>query len=122
MEYSRDFKTDLIIGQEGEKFVAGFFTEGCKVEVKTDFLAHRTGNVAIEYASRGKLSGIATTEADYWAIVLEGGYNKDFVIFISVSKLKEIARKYRKAGSEVLGGDDNTSKIVLIPIKELFNK
>jgi hypothetical protein len=42
----------------------------CSVEIKYDRLAHATGNVAIEVAYRGQPSGIMTSEAAYWAIVV----------------------------------------------------
>lgn len=120
MDYSRDFKADLTIGQEGEKFVAGFFSTGTKVEVKTDYMAYKTGNIAIEYMSRGRKSGLSTTDADYWAFVLEGEYKKEIVLFIEITRLKKLANKYYKLGKVVSGGDYNTSEMILIPIKELF--
>jgi hypothetical protein len=36
------------------------------IEVKCDRIAVKTGNVYIEYESRGKPSGISTSQADYW--------------------------------------------------------
>ena len=39
---------------------------------------------------------------------------------IEANKLKEIARIYYKKGSIKQMGDDNTSKAVLIPLKELL--
>jgi len=37
-----------------------------KIEVKTDFQLAETNNIAVEYASRGKYSGISPTEEVYW--------------------------------------------------------
>jgi hypothetical protein len=37
-----------------------------KFEVKEDFGGERTGNVAVEFECRGKPSGIAVTEADFY--------------------------------------------------------
>lgn len=113
----RTFDLDLEYGTEGENHVLNLLNGAMKVEVKTDRMAHRTGNLAIEYASRGLPSGIATTEADYWAFVI--GDSKT-VIFISTERLKGIARSWYKSGSRVDGGDENTSKIILIPINELL--
>lgn len=113
----RTFDIDVVYGEVGENHVLSLLNGVTKVEVKTDRIAHRTGNLAIEYASRGLPSGIATTEADYWAFVI--GDNKT-VIFITTERLKELARRFYKAGHTVDGGDDNTSKIILIPINELL--
>ena len=55
---------DLLVGQVRERKL-GELLEGKGVEVKSDFMAQRTGNVFVEYRSRGKLSGISTTEAEY---------------------------------------------------------
>lgn len=35
-------------------------------ELKTDRLSHKTGNVFVEFMSRGKESGIKTSKADIW--------------------------------------------------------
>lgn len=113
----RAFDIDVIYGETGENHVLSLLNGVTKVEVKTDRIAHRTGNIAVEYASRGLPSGISTTEADYWAFVI--GENKT-VVFITTERLKELARYWYKSGSVVSGGDDNTSKIILIPINELL--
>jgi len=113
MLYNNDFSHDLEIGQIGEKAL-GNILENKKVEVKTDFIAQRTGNVFVEYESRGKPSGIAKSQADYWCFVLSNHQ----IVLITSEKLKEIARKH--LGKSVLGGDNNTSKGVLVPVKELL--
>lgn len=41
-----------------------------KYEVKTDFKALQTNNIFIEYIQFGKASGIATTQANYYIIIL----------------------------------------------------
>ena len=43
-----------------------------KIEVKTDLLAHITGNVGIEFKQNGKPSGIQTTESDIWCWYIKG--------------------------------------------------
>lgn len=113
----RAFDIDVLYGEEGENHVLSLLNGVTKVEVKTDRMAHHTGNIAVEYASRGLPSGISTTKADYWAFVI--GENKT-VIFITTERLKELARFWYKAGSVVDGGDEKTSKIILIPINQLL--
>ena len=119
MEHNSDFRYDLDFGVLGEALVLDILTKK-KVEVKTDrqtIEGRGTGNIYIEYESRGKPSGIATTQADYWAFVLS---NNQIAIF-ETEWLKRLARKYLKNGS-ILGGDSNTSRGVLIPIKECWIK
>lgn len=45
-----------------------------KIEMKCDYSHAKYGNVAVEYWSRGKPSGIMITEADYWIYRI---YEKD---------------------------------------------
>jgi hypothetical protein len=88
-------KEQLPIGKEGEAVVGedlknlGYTvnqTEGyhnydlsattkgrlIRVEIKTDLLGHKTGNVGLEYEQNSKPSGIETTESDVWAWYIKG--------------------------------------------------
>lgn len=121
MEYNNDFKFDLSRGKIGEEHLAKIL-EGKTLEVKTDSWIARTHNIAVEYQSRGKPSGIATTEADYWAFVFDGGYNKEVILIMDTERLKKIARDYYTRGSIKEMGDNNTSIAVLIPLCELISK
>ena len=73
MEYNSDFRYDLRIGQMSEIIIGQLLTSRT-VEVKMDFGVHNTGNFYIEYQSRGKASGIANTEADYWILIAASEY------------------------------------------------
>jgi hypothetical protein len=87
-----------------------FIVDGVKVEVKSDIIASRTGNLAIEYKCRGKRSGIKTTEAEFYMYFINHDLF-DEVYKIPVKKLKKLCKKYgRKTG----GGDDNASKMYLL--------
>lgn len=119
MKYNSDFRFDLEFGIiEGESWFHDILTNK-KVEVKYDRLTQKTGNIYIEYMSRGKLSGISTTEADFWvykisetqAIVIETNELK--------SKIKHLV-SIGKAKSNVKGGDNNTSLGILVKFKDLF--
>ena len=115
MEYNNDFKYDLKVGNMGEHELANIL-QNKTIEVKTDLLTHKTGNVFIEYQSRNKPSGIATSQADYYAIIV-----KDTKIILKpASELKAIARKYLNTKRDVLGGDSNTSKGILLPVADLL--
>jgi len=116
MNYKSDFDLDLSTGEQGESLVRDML-QISTIEVKTDFLASTTGNIAVEYESRGKQSGISVTKASHWVFVIP---NK-IAIFVEINQLKEIARKYYKEGSIRSGGDLDSSRLILIPIKELFN-
>ena len=62
----KKFDLDLKYGQVREKYVADMLQDK-KIEVKSERdVWQRTGNIAIEYESYGKPSGINATEADYW--------------------------------------------------------
>ena len=82
MKFNSDFKYDLEVGQVEEKRLAQLLS-GATIEVKRDFLAHKTGNVFVEYESRGRPSGISTTQAQYWAFMLEG----DTIVIIRTERL-----------------------------------
>tara|TARA_R110000796_G_C14221206_1_gene394623 strand:+ start:94 stop:471 length:378 start_codon:yes stop_codon:yes gene_type:complete len=118
MEYCSDFTHDLKIGQEGEKLVAEM-VEGDKVEIKSEQDQYKdTGNVFVEFSSRGKASGIAITEAKWWAInfMIKGEHQSTSIL--STDRLKKMVKergKYRI----VNGGDNNTSRGFLVPIKDL---
>lgn len=113
MKYNNDFRHDLEVGQIGEKAL-GHLLMNKKIEVKTDFKAQSTGNVFVEYRSRGKNSGISTTEADYWCFII----SKYQLILIDTDKLKDISRaNWHK---KTRGGDSNTSEGILIKTKDLL--
>lgn len=115
----RNFDIDLEYGEAGESLLLSILNGAKKVEVKTDRLAHVTGNVAVEFRCNGRNSGISTTEADYWAFVLMSG---KLIIMIEVNELKDIARTQYKLGHVVCGGDGNNSEMVLIKIKQLYER
>ena len=115
-EQNNTFTHDLKFGQMKEEELANILVNQ-PIEVKTDCKWKKTGNLAIEYKSRGKPSGIATTKSEYWAFILDANGFTEGIIFIPTEKLKILARRYLKTNT-VFGGDDNTSEMVLVPIEE----
>lgn len=114
------FDLDLSEGKSGETLVARILDGEGVIEVKRDWKVSITGNIAIEYRCRGRRSGISTSTAAWWAIVLDGEkYGHEVVIFIRRTRLLEITHDYYSRGSFVRGGDDNASEMVLIPVAEL---
>ena len=115
VQYSNSFYYDLAIGEKAETWVNELFSGGKKIEVKTDFKADKTKNIFIEIYSRGKLSGLSTTHAEYWIFKL----NKISII-ISTEELKKVVKHCHKLNGYIKGGDDDTSLGVLVPIKLLY--
>tara|TARA_R110000803_G_scaffold185022_1_gene247355 strand:- start:62 stop:466 length:405 start_codon:yes stop_codon:yes gene_type:complete len=107
MKHNSDFKYDWVFGNTGENVVRDLLRgdkEQLKVEVKTDRRMHKTKNIFIEKVSRGKESGIETTEADYWAI-LTG--DKRLVIHVETNLLKKVLKEHES--DLTTGGDNDTS-------------
>ena len=116
------FDIDLKVGQGYEDSLAEILTME-KVEVKTEIDKWKeTGNIAIEIRCRGKLSGLSVTEASYWAHILSyRGYIKS-VILIPVDDLKRIVNELyeKKEARMVMGGDDNRSQMILVPLEKIW--
>tara|TARA_R110000787_G_scaffold134120_2_gene246525 strand:- start:2346 stop:2717 length:372 start_codon:yes stop_codon:yes gene_type:complete len=118
MNFNNDFKYDLEIGLEGERIVDDLF-KNKRIEVKRDSWIGRSGNIAVEYESRGKPSGIAKTQADYWLFIFSKEYEDKVMLIVETNKLKKVARNYYNKGSIKAMGDSNTSYSILIPIKDI---
>jgi len=113
MDFNSDFAYDLMVGQLKEKELSQIFSHK-KIEVKYDLQAKQTGNVFIEYESRGKASGISTSIADYYCIAIGESFH-----IMKAEALKDKCRKYLGTKRDVVGGDNNTSKGILLPVYEL---
>ena len=115
MKFCANFRHDLEVGQMAEKALADIF-ENKTIEVKNDLKAIKTGNLFIEYMSRGKKSGIDKTEADFWCFLVG-----DVFILLATKKLKELVEPLKGTSAERLGGDNDTSVGVLLPLIELLS-
>lgn len=116
----KKFDLDLAYGKVREQRIADMFTDK-KVEVKSERdMWVRTGNIAVEYESYGKPSGIAITEADYWFHNLCIGDETFATLVFDVPSLKRIIDNldYKKT---VSGGDHNASRMYLLNIQKLFS-
>lgn len=114
MDYNNDFRHDLKVGQVKEREIGEIF-QNKTIEVKTDLKASKTGNLFIEYESRNKKSGISTSESDFYCFAIDSIF-----ILISSEDLKNKCRKYLNTGRDISGGDNNTSKGILLPIQDLL--
>jgi hypothetical protein len=114
MDYNSDFKYDLKVGQIKEQELAEILTDKT-IEVKHDLQAMETGNVYVEYKSRGKPSGLSVSEADYYCFCFGETYH-----LIKTELLKDRCRKYISTQRDIKGGDNNTSQGIILPITDLF--
>jgi hypothetical protein len=80
----------------------------------------KTGNIAIEYESYGKPSGIDATEADYWFHNLCIGTDTFATLVFDVPSLRRIIDNldYKRS---VSGGDNNASRMYLLNLQKLFS-
>jgi len=118
MNYNSDFQYDLKFGKEGETEIAKLLNNS-EVEVKRDRQTQKTGNLYIEYESRGKPSGIKTTKANKWAYILQDGC----ILIVDTELLKKALRyliKARLCVKDMSGGDNNTSLGVLVSVERLM--
>lgn len=117
MNNDKRFDIDLQYGQVFEQKVADML-QNKKIEVKTERdMWKSTGNIVVEFESRGKPSGIAATEAEYWFHNLAIG--EDIVMTLVFPT--KILRNYitQNIPKMVRGGDNNTSRLYLIKLQEL---
>ena len=117
----KKFDIDLAYGQLHETAVAEML-EDKKVEVKTERgMWVKTGNIAIEYESWGKPSGIASTEADYWFHRLAIGDEVFATLVFEVDTLRRIIDNL-DVYKTMRGGDHLASKMYLVSLAKLFSK
>lgn len=111
------FDIDLAFGQARESAFYEAVTNA-RVECKSDQKARITGNLAIEIAqgSQRKPSGIAVSNAAWWAIE----YDDDFWLTMRRSRLLDITRAVYKDNGSIIGGD-NKNELVLVPILTVIN-
>ena len=115
--YTSTFDIDLRRGLYGEGLLMDLLRKGNElIEVKTDYRAHETGNIAVELECRGKPSGLTTTEADYWAFIIPGLDNS------IILQRKERVMKLCQDKPTVMVGDGKASKCVLLPIRSMWGK
>lgn len=112
MDYAASFDVELEFGQLAEELQERMAQGKKRFEIKTDRLAHKTGNLFVEFESRGKPSGLSTTKADYWCFFVQ---ETGVFIWLLTTRLQELVKGKRV----VPGGDNNTSKGYLLPLTEV---
>ena len=117
MNNDKRFDIDLQYGQVFEQKVADML-QNKKIEVKTERdMWKSTGNIVVEFESRGKPSGIASTEAEYWFHNLAIGEDIVMTLVFSTKTLRNYITQ--NMPRMVRGGDNNTSRLYLIKLQEL---
>ena len=116
----KKFDIDLNYGEFREKQFADML-QNKKIEVKSERdMWQRTGNIAVEYESYGKPSGIKATESDYWFHNLCIGDETYATLVFRTDVLRSIINSLDYTKS-VKGGDHNASKMYLLNIQKLFS-
>lgn len=113
------FDLDFRYGYAGEQLVEELLTNGKTVEVKRDRRWHETGNLYIEVecwynsTQSWQASGIAVTEADYWAFVLE----ESVLMIPTINVIQAINQHGRQITCEI---PPNKSRGFLITVNDLL--
>jgi len=82
------------------------------IEVKRDLQAKQTGNVAVEVSYRGQPSGIVTSRAAFWQIVVNGES-----LLIRTDALRALALERR--WHERPAGDGGMARVRLVALDQL---
>lgn len=116
--YAPGFDIDVAHGEFREGALAQVLAlrYGDRIEVKSDFKCRTTGNLCLEYAQKGRSSGLAATTADWWAFE----YYDDCWLIVPTVILRRLARRAWLEGRRRPTGD-NGNESVLLPIAWLFS-
>lgn len=88
-----------------------------KYEVKADRIGYKTGNIVIERECNKNLSGISTTEADFYAYFIIKDDNFELYV-IPVDEIRKVINE-KKYAKIVKGGDNRNSELFIFK-KEIF--
>jgi hypothetical protein len=113
------FDIDLRYGQLREGRLAQILAAlGPLIEVKSDTKARSTGNLFLEYRQKGRPSGLAKTEAQWWAFEID----EDVWLIVPFRRLRAAAARAYRLGRTARGGDFNNYDGVLVPIDWLTHR
>ena len=114
MEYNSNFRYDLKEGKlKGETKFHEMLSDST-IEVKYDRRTRKSKNVYIEYESRGKKSGIRTTQADYWTYFVQD----EMCLTIPTQRLKDKIVKLNPP--RIAGGEGSMG--FLISVNDLIGE
>ena len=125
-----NFKSDLEFGQKHEDKIFSLLKMHKKnAEIKTEKFESwtRNGNMCIEVSCYGKPSGIfhpshKQNNTKLWIHNFCEEGNEDYIgsVVFKFDYVKNLAENYKN--KSVMGGDNNMAKLVLVPIKEIFDR
>lgn len=122
-----DWSSDLKLGELGEQTLIDIL-DSKSIEVKTDLMWQKTGNIALEIYCHGKPSGIQATKSDFWAVlnIIDGGAVGNIIILPTTSLKSFAKRVYTNIQNYpdcriVQGGDNKSSTILLMPLEMAIN-
>ena len=121
--YNKDWRYDLEFGELAEKKLNEIFSgPRNRLEVKADKQAFSTGNIAVEIEYRGSPSGISISQTEHYVFLLYHNNHYQSCLSIPTRKLKTITDNLLESGKAriTMGGDNKASKLILVPIAELF--
>lgn len=104
---NRDY--DILLERKGRNFF---------IEVKEDFMAAKTGNIAVEFECRGKPSGIAVSKSDVYAYVIHENTKAELYL-TDVNLLKEAIDRGRYSRIAT-GGDRGSNTRMFLFRKDVF--
>lgn len=98
------------------------FERSLTIELKSEsWQWERTGNIAVEFSSYGRPSGIAVTEADFWVHELKRDGDTLVYLMFPIERLKMICRDAFKAGKySVNGGDNDAQSNILLSLEDII--
>jgi hypothetical protein len=113
-EISHDYK----FIKDGKEYMFEIKTDGGHIRPnkKTGEL-YETGNMVIEYESRGKNSGIAATKADFFVTYYP---QLNEIWLIKTEKLKDLLRENKDSLKRTIGGDSNSETKMFLLNREKF--
>jgi hypothetical protein len=118
-----DWDISLEFGEFHEDRVRKIFEGDGTIEVKADRMWHSTGNIAVEYKFRNRPSGISTTEAKWWCVVLTNKIDpkkSDAILLCEVKKLRVHLKLMFPSLRKVNGGFRSASKLLLVPVEKFL--
>jgi hypothetical protein len=92
------------------------------IELKTErYQWEQTGNIFIEYESRGRPSGIAATTSDFWCHELARGDETLCYLLIPMDRLKRVCReKFKTLAHKSDAGDAKAQRGIVLRLNDLL--
>ena len=112
------FDIELLRGLNGE--VQALDVLQGKLEVKTDFKAYKTGNLAIEIECNGKPSGLQKSDTSWWLFNIQIPTQQPLLLIITKNRLVRLTMQHLHMGHWLMGGDRKLSKLVIIPVQDII--